>query len=170
MRSSCSTGTGCDNRVGRTGVESEDLRQFRPGLGLRRGSVRGRGRCVLLVAAASNPEQALLQLDNRRKFARRNAPVDPSVQHHRDAVGDRAGNADVLLDQQNLEVSLLSEAREQSFDLLDDHRGEPLRRLVHHEQASVLKQSARDREPLLLAARELAPATVAPLGKAGKVA
>ena len=122
------------------------------------------------MAVASNPEQALLQLDIRRQFARRNDLVDPPVHHHRDAVGDRAANADVLLDQQNLEVSLLSEAREQRFDLLDDHRGEPLRRLVHHEQASVLKQSARDREHPLLAARELAPAIVAPLGKAGKVA
>src|SRR5205814_526047 len=42
-------------------------------------------------------------------------------------------------------------------DLLDDDRRQPLRRLVEEEQTRARAQDTRDREHLLLAARELRP-------------
>ena len=53
------------------------------------------------------------------------------------------------------------EGREQLLELGDDEGGEPLGRLVEHQEARVLEEGARDGEHLLLAAREL-PAPVAP--------
>ncbi len=49
---------------------------------------------------------------------------------------------------------------------LDDHRRQSLGRLVHHQQARIAEQRARDRQHLLLAARKLAAAVVAALGEA----
>ena len=71
------------------------------------------------------------------------------------------GDADVLLDDQHRHLAVLGEAHQHLLDLRDDHRREALGRLVHHQQARIGEQRARDREHLLLAAGELPAAIVA---------
>src|SRR5712691_559697 len=59
---------------------------------------------------------------------------DPPVLHQVMAIGDGGGEAEVLLDEQDGEAPGL-EARDGGADLLADHRGQALGRLVEEEQA-----------------------------------
>ena len=115
----------------------------------------GAGRGRVLVAVAADAEQALLQLAVGRQLARVDQPVDAAVDHDGDGLGNLGGDADVLLDHKHGDLAVLGEAHQDVVDLGDDDGGEALGRLVHHQQARVEQQSARDRHHLLLAAREL---------------
>ena len=91
-------------------------------------------------------------------------PADPAVDHDRDLLGDRRGDRDVLLDQQDRDITVRGQIRQQILDLTDHHRRQPLGRLIEHQEFGVLEQGARDRNHLLLAAGQLtgdaAPALV----------
>jgi hypothetical protein len=69
-------------------------------------------------------------------------------------IGHRRREAEVLLDQDN-RVALLLELADGRADLVDDHRGQALRRLVEQQEMCAGAQDAPDRQHLLLAAREL---------------
>ena len=118
------------------------------------------------MAVPADAEQALLQLAVGGEALRLDHAVDAAVDHDGDVLGDRAGDADVLLDHQHRHLAVLGEAHQHLLDLADDHRREALGRLVHHQQARIGEQRARDREHLLLAAGELAAAIVLALGEA----
>src|SRR6185437_5530204 len=66
----------------------------------------------------------------------------------------RNGRSDteILFDQENGEAFGL-QSGDGLADLLDDHRGEPLGRLVEHQEPGAGTQDPRDRQHLLLAAR-----------------
>ena len=59
----------------------------------------------------------------------------------------------------------MREANQKVAHLSDDHRGKSLGRLVHDEKAGIAEKRPSDRKHLLLAARKLAAAVAAPLGK-----
>ena len=77
------------------------------------------------------------------------------------------GEAEILLDQQNRE-SLALKLRNGAADLLDDDWRETFGRLVEHQKARACPQDARNREHLLLASGQLAPAAHEPLAQIGK--
>src|SRR6185312_1861372 len=81
---------------------------------------------------------------------------DSPVLDHVVPVGDRCGEAEILLHQQDREAARFQRV-ERVPDLLDDHGREPLGRLVQHQEARAGAQDARDRQHLLLAARQLRP-------------
>ena len=91
-----------------------------------------------------------------------------AIDHDRDVLGDRGGDADILLDHEHRHVAVFAEAHQHFLDLGDDDRRQPFGRLVHDEQLRVGQKRARDRQHLLFAARELAAAMVLAFGKAGK--
>src|SRR5258706_11260703 len=66
------------------------------------------------------------------------------------AVGDARGKTKILLDQEDGKPFRL-ESRDGVADLLHDHRGEALGRLVEQQQPRPGAQNAADREHLLLA-------------------
>src|SRR5665213_2968331 len=76
-----------------------------------------------------------------------------SMLHDVIAIRDGRGEAEILFYQQYREALLL-ERPDRPADLLDDHGGEPLRRLVEQQEARAGAQDTRDRQHLLLAARE----------------
>ena len=112
-----------------------------------------------------DPEKALLEGAVGGQLAGRDDPADPAVDHDRDVLGDGRRDPDVLFDEEDGDVALGREGREQLLELGDDEGGEPLGRLVEHQQPRVLEEGARDGEHLLLAARELAAAVAPPLGE-----
>src|SRR6266571_2417402 len=79
---------------------------------------------------------------------------DAAMLHDVVAVGDRRGEAEILLDQQDGKP-LRFERPDGLADLLDDDRGEALGRLVEQEEPRAGPQDAADRQHLLLAAGEL---------------
>ncbi|MGY4313460.1 hypothetical protein ACVWW1_002763 [Bradyrhizobium sp. JR3.5] len=83
------------------------------------------------------------------------------------AVGNGRGEAEILFDQQDGE-SLRLQARNGVPDLLNDDRRQPFGRLVQHQEARAGAQDARNRQHLLLAARELGALAVEPLLQVGK--
>src|SRR5207237_7217737 len=60
-------------------------------------------------------------------------------------VGDRRGEAEILLDQQHRKTLCLQRA-DQIANLLNDDRGKPLGRLVEQQQAGAGAQDAADRQ------------------------
>ena len=87
---------------------------------------------------------------------------DVAVLQHVGAMGDRQRHRGVLLDHQDggaLSVDGLDDVEH----LLDQHRREAHRRLVHQQQPRPRHQRAPDREHLLLAARQRAAVLVGPL-------
>ena len=109
-----------------------------------------------------------MQFTVRFEPGRLHQPVDAAVDHNCDFFGNRAGDADVLLDNQNANLSLLTEIEQNFFHALNDDRREPFGRLVHDQQARIEKKGARNGEHLLLAARKLIAAIGAPLCQARK--
>ena len=78
-----------------------------------------------------------------------------AIDHDGHVLGDFRGHADILLDHQHGHLGLLRKPDQHVLDLRDDHRREPFRRLIHHKEARIEEERARDREHLLLAARQL---------------
>src|SRR5258708_7404548 len=96
------------------------------------------------------PQHVVVALDLVRSPREANLALVHDVM----AVADRKSGAQVLFDQQDGEAFLLETAQHPD-DLLDDHRREPLGRLVEHQQRRIEHQRARNRQHLLLAAGEL---------------
>ena len=112
---------------------------------------------------APDPEQALLERAVAGQLAGRDDPAHPPIDHDRDVLGDGRRDPDILFDEEDGDIALRRERREQLLELGDDEGGEPLGRLVEHEEPRVLEEGARDGEHLLLAARELSAPVPAPL-------
>ena len=74
------------------------------------------------------------------------------------AVGEIAGELEILLDQQDGHVALLAKIVDGAADVLDDRGLDAFGRLVENQQARAHDQRAADRELLLLAAGEIAAA------------
>ena len=91
-------------------------------------------------------------------------PHDLSLLDEVDAVGDLEREAVVLLGEQDADA-LAAHRVEPLGDPLDDHRREPLARLVEHEQLRAGQHRARHREHLALAAGERARAVALQLGE-----
>src|SRR5687767_12716985 len=86
-------------------------------------------------------------------------PLGRALEHHRavvddiDAVGELQRHLGVLLDQQHADALAL-ELADGAHHGVHDQRREPLRRLVEQQQVRAGQQGARDRQHLLLAARQ----------------
>src|SRR6185437_9420445 len=74
--------------------------------------------------------------------------------HHIVAIGDGRGEVEILFDQENSKA-LLFQSADGVPDLLNDHRGEALGRLIEQQEPRTGAQDARDRQHLLLAPRKL---------------
>src|SRR6266567_913713 len=83
-------------------------------------------------------------------------------------MGELEGMKRVLLDQEDGELLLDVEGADDLENLPGDERGEPERRLVEQQEARPAHERARDRQHLLLAARERAAALVEPLAQPRK--
>ena len=97
-----------------------------------------------------------MQVAIRRESARIDDAVDPAVDHDGDVIGDGRRDSDVLLDDENGDVALRAEPDQHLLDLGDDHRREPLGRLVHDKEMGIGDERPGDRQHLLFAAGELA--------------
>jgi hypothetical protein len=73
---------------------------------------------------AADAEQALLQFPVGRQLAGRGAAVDAAIHHDGHRLRHRAGDADVLLDHQHVDLAILGERDEQLLQLRHDHRRE----------------------------------------------
>jgi hypothetical protein len=82
------------------------------------------------------------------------------------AIGEGQRLRDVLLDEHDGQPFLLVEAADDREDLGDDEGREAERGLVEHDEARLTHQAARDREHLLLAARQRSGRLSPPLGEA----
>src|SRR5260370_32445073 len=90
---------------------------------------------------------------------------DAAVDHHIAAMRELEGVERVLLDQEYGELLLRVERADGLENLPGDERGEPERGLVEQQEAWPAHQRARDRQHLLLAARQRAAALVQPFAQ-----
>src|SRR5579863_1142606 len=74
------------------------------------------------------------------------------------SLGERSREVEILLHEKDRHVAARREVADDALDLLDDRRLDALGRLVEDEEAGFRDQSPRDRELLLLTAREIAAA------------
>ena len=109
----------------------------------------------LIMGMASDTQQGLLQIAVAGQDAGIQHPVDPAIDHDGHLFGDLAGDPDVLLDHQDVDIALLAQANQHLLDLGDDDRGQTLGRLVHHQQAWIGQQGSANGQHLLLAPGEL---------------
>src|SRR5262249_33700466 len=75
--------------------------------------------------------------------------------HHGDAIRDAADDREVVRDEEIGEPAALAQVEQEVDDLGRDRDVEGRDGLVAHEQARSRRESARDRDPLTLASREL---------------
>src|SRR5215469_8597589 len=72
------------------------------------------------------------------------------------ALGQRAGEFEILLDQQDCHVAPRRETADDALDVLDDRGLDPFRRLVEDEELRLGDECAGNGELLLLPARKVA--------------
>ena len=77
---------------------------------------------------------------------------DPAAREHDDAIGEPADDVEVLLDEEDRNGSC--RLGEGCGDLVDDARRQALRRLVDEEEPVLVDERPRERDHLLLPARE----------------
>ena len=82
---------------------------------------------------------------------------DRAALHHQNAVGQEAQELEVLLHQQDGQAALRAQPQERLLDLVDDRGLDALGRLVEEQEPGIAHQPARQRQQLLLAARQRAP-------------
>src|SRR5260370_24374885 len=92
---------------------------------------------------------------------------DAPMLHDVMPVGHGGREPEILLDEEDREPLRL-QAPDGGADLLDDHRGQALRRLVQQQQARARAENARDGQHLLLAARELGALAAPALAEVGE--
>jgi hypothetical protein len=117
-----------------------------------------------LIVAAAEFERAILRRRGTRAASHLGCELrsgeafdDAAVLHDVEAVGQRRGEAEVLLDHDDGQAALLHEHADRAAERLHDHRRQALGDLVEQQQAGAGAQDARHREHLLLAAREPVP-------------
>src|SRR5690554_1558062 len=115
---------------------------------------------------ATHAQHALLEFTISCQLARVHHAIDATVDHDADLRGDGGGNADVLLDDEDVDALFFAKAKQYVLDMIDDDRSKAFGRLVHYQQARIGQKRARDRQHLLLAARQLPTAIVLALCKA----
>ena len=102
--------------------------------------------------------------------ALRRAVVDDATVLHDVAVArDGQRGARVLLDEQHRQPQLVTQARDQGHEALDDQRCQAERELVDQQHARSAQQRGRQRQHLALAAREISRQLSAAAGEHGKV-
>src|SRR5260370_1056500 len=89
--------------------------------------------------------------------------------HDVDSPGERGGELDVLLDENDGEPSRPADRRDLDLDLLDDARLDPLGGLVEQQHLGAAHERAAEGEHLLLAAGEGVAALPIPLPQARKL-
>src|SRR5918911_688625 len=99
------------------------------------------------------------------ELVRRPLRVDPADPHQVGAVGDAKRLVDVLLDEQDRHALLVAQPDDQVEDEPDELRREAERRLVEEQQPRPGHERPRDRELLLLAARERGGRQAQPLAE-----
>ncbi len=119
-----------------------------------------------VVGTGVHAEELLLQMAIGRQLGRWHGARDAAIDHDVDGVGHVDGHAQVLLDEEHRDLAVRGQVLQHARDLLHDHRGEALGRLVHHEEHGIEEEGARDGQHLLFAAGQLRPAIVATLGQA----
>src|SRR6516165_4298990 len=82
---------------------------------------------------------------------------DCAIDHHIAAMGELERMKGVLFDQENGETFTRVQLCNHLEDLLDDERRETKRRLVQEQQSGPAHQRSRNRQHLLLAARQGSP-------------
>ena len=125
------------------------------------------GASISLIASlvAQTPISAWSDAASSRSVAGRARPGDRArFSQHVHAVGDREREVDVLLRDED-RLALVAQAPDAVDEQVAHLRREPLRRLVHEQQARVRHQRAADREHLLLAARQGRGGLARPLGE-----
>src|SRR3954466_4769812 len=83
---------------------------------------------------------------------------DPAALHDEDAVGDVEDEAQHLLADDDAEIADAADVAQQPRDILDDRRLDAFGRLVEQQDLRIARQRPRDRQLLLLAARQIAAA------------
>src|SRR5262249_46182307 len=109
----------------------------------------------LAGADLGEPEIELLDVGVLPQRVRTALQHDATRLHDVAVLGDGQGQRRVLLDEQHGEALLLVHALYDLEDLLDQHGGQPQRRLVQQHHAGGRHQRAADDEHLLLATREI---------------
>ena len=104
-------------------------------------------------AGRSDAEVFVQPLDALRQLGLGELLDHAAVLHHVEAVGQRRGEAEVLLDHHD-RVALLAQRDDHLGELLHDHRRQALGDLVEQQQLGAGAQDARHRQHLLLAARQ----------------
>src|SRR5580765_2980382 len=98
-------------------------------------------------------QEALLDGRVAGELVGRAAELDAALVHDVEAVRQCQGNLEGLLDEQDRRAGLVDPAQDLG-EMLDEHRGEALRRLVDEHELRAGDEPARDGEHLLLSARE----------------
>ncbi|MNN27989.1 hypothetical protein D3C81_1415420 [compost metagenome] len=101
------------------------------------------------------------------QFAGIEALDDAAVLHHVEAVGQRRGEAEVLLHHHH-RVPLLLEHPDHARQRLHDHRRQPFRDFIEQQQVGAGAQDAPDCQHLLLAARQARALALAALLQVGE--
>jgi diketogulonate reductase-like aldo/keto reductase len=98
----------------------------------------------------------------RAQFLGRGLVHDLPVREDVHAVGEVERDANVLFDEQHGDAGV-ADVLDDLHDAVDDERCKPLGRFVEHEEVGAGDERASDREHLLFATREVAPAVLAAL-------
>src|SRR6266545_148924 len=114
---------------------------------------------------AADAQVELLDVLVRQEAVARPVVHDAAVLHHVAVVGDLERGAHVLLDQQDRESELRSQALDELHQGLDDDRREPERQLVDQEDEGTAQQRGADGEHLALAAGEIPGELTSALGE-----
>src|ERR1700716_3639111 len=99
---------------------------------------------------------------------RRQCGYDPSLVHDVAALSHGANHVEILLDENNGNVSLAIQVDDGAGDVLHNRRLDAFRWLVEQDQRRVADHDAPDRQLLLLAAGQGSGLLGAPLGENGK--
>src|SRR5689334_4463761 len=115
----------------------------------------------------SNAEKLVQQRHFGLQLARREARYDAPTLHYVEAVGEWRGETKVLLHHDD-GVAALAQAADGMRQRAHDDRREPFGDLIEQQQPCTRAQDARERQHLLLTARQVRPLAVAPLAQVGK--
>src|SRR5205085_11824885 len=98
------------------------------------------------------PERAFVHI------APRAAVDDRTALHDGEMIAELAGEVEILLDQHDRDAAEIAQICDGAADVLDDRRLDAFGRLVEQQQTRLHHHGAPDRELLLLAAGQIAPA------------
>src|SRR5690606_38809744 len=108
------------------------------------------------ISMSSHRERGFDELVRERVHAA--SGDDPALVHDSKAVAEAAHERQLLLDDEHGQPELAVQLANHVADLGDDARLDAFGRLVEEQEARLEHERARDREPLLLSAGEIAAA------------